>query len=76
MLAWLLCRERLVFRGVADHRDSTGLGGYRKEGGERNNKYKQQMQSLCMKSLNDMPMCYIAYINDLVILGIYFDLFY
>ena len=51
-------------------------GAIEREGGGRNNKYMAKMQQQCMTCLNDIKRCFTAYLNDLVNLGIYLDLFY
>jgi hypothetical protein len=48
----------------------------REKEGKRNNKFTTKMQTICMTCLNDMSRCSTAYLNDLVNLGIYSDLFY
>ena len=48
LLAWLLCGKGGIVGDVVGHRgsgSSVSLGVYRREGGGRNNKYKQQKQS-------------------------------
>ena len=60
ILAWLLCDQGGVVSGVVGLLGSVGLGGYRKEGGRRNNKSMAKMHSLCMTCLNDMQRCFTA----------------
>ena len=60
-------------RTLQRRRQSRGLSGEKKGG--RSNKYTATMKQRCMTCLNDMQKCFTAYINALVILGIYSDLF-
>ena len=63
LLAWKLCSERGGDGGVVDHRDSVGLGVYRREEGEETINTKQtnatQMHGMAICCAGgDLTQCY------------------